>query len=146
MGKPSFLKSNKGAESASTERRKRGRSFDFPSKELSGSMTKGMKRILSSRIFKLERDFSYLLSHASARAYGAIFLSFGLLSLILYFVGIYPNRGMATPIIALSFSVLAIPFLLSDKSLPYILQKYALTDFIFFDFKLFLQLIFEVFR
>lgn len=130
MGKPSFLKSNKGAESA---RRGRG-SIDFPSKELSGSMTKGMKRMLSSRFFRLERAFSYLLSHVSARAYGAIFLSFGLLSLILYFVGIYPDRGMATPIIALSFSVLAIPFLLSDKSLPYILQKYTLTDFIFFDF------------
>ncbi len=134
MGKPSFLKSKKADIPIGEERRSRKRSADFPSKALSGAMTKSMKRTLSSRFFRFERAFSHLLSHVSARAYGAIMLSFGLLSLILYFLGIYPDRGMVTPIIALSFSVLAIPFLLSDKSLPYILQRYSLTDFIIFDF------------
>ena len=134
MGKSSFfdtLKTDSPLESMAQRRRA---SASFPSREISVAMDKRMKRIMDMRIFKLERRISDALSHASSRAYGVILLTFGLLALILYFVGLYPDRSLTNPIVALSCVLLSVLFLSSDRSIPIILQSYAPTDFIFFEF------------
>lgn len=108
--------------------------YKFPSYQFSGSMTKQMKRVLSMRFFKFEKDFAHLISHAPARSYGIIFIAFGLLSLILHYVGFYTQSSGVTPVIAIIFTILSLPFLLTDKSLSVAMQDNAVTDFIFFEF------------
>ncbi len=106
----------------------------FYSLQFTGSASQRFNRIFSSRIFKYAKAFSYLLSHVQAKIYGAMSISFGLLSLFLYFVGISKDLSIVTPIISIAFSVLAIPFLLSEKSLPILLQDFRITDYVFYEF------------
>lgn len=61
-------------------------------------------------------------------------MAFGLLSLVLYLVGISRDLSLATPIISIFFAVLSIPFLLSEKSLPILLQDFRITDYVFYEF------------
>lgn len=130
MAKAAFLKKRK----ASREGGKGKRQYVIPCYRFSGAVNKRMKRMLSTRPFKLERSFANFLSHAPARCYGAILLGFGLLSLILYYLGFYGEGHSSTPIISVALTVLAMPFMLTDKSLPVVFQKNALTDYIFFEF------------
>ena len=106
----------------------------FVSREISGSMTQGMRRFLSARIFAVGRAVSDFFSHVASRAYGAAMLSFGLLALLLHFVGVYPDESVANPIIAAMLSIISVPLLLSEKPLPLLLQDFAVTDYMFFEF------------
>ena len=51
--------------------------------ECTGSASKRLERIFSSRAFKWIKDFSYFLSHIKAKNYGAMSMALGLLSLLL---------------------------------------------------------------
>ena len=105
----------------------------FFSREFSGSVTKQLKRLLSLRVFRFARAASYLLSHISTRVYGTAFLTFGMISALMYFLKLSADATIATPIIGLVLSLLSIPFLLADKPLPIVLQDFVITDYIFFD-------------
>ena len=106
----------------------------FFSRELSGSMTKKFKRLLSKPVFKMGRSIAYFLSHISARVYGSMFFTFGLFSIILFLLGFSHDSGILTPIIGGALCLVSIPFLLFDKTLPMLLQDFVLTDYIFFEF------------
>ena len=120
-------------------RRKYGEGYEyknggFYTLELTGSMTQSFRRFLQKRVFAFARDISYLLSHAPAKVYGAASIGFGLLTLFMYFLGFSANGGISTPIIGILFSMLSIPLLLSEKSLPILLQDFKPTDYIFYEF------------
>ena len=106
----------------------------FFSREISGTMTQGFKRFLNARIFKFGRAVSYLFSHVGSRVYGTAMLSFGLMALLLYFIGLYPDKSYSAPIIGAVFSILSVPFLFSEKPLFVLLQDFPITDYILFEF------------
>ena len=107
---------------------------DFPSHMLSGRITPKTKRLLSSRLFKAARAVTRWFSRISSRAYGSTALSFGLVTLFLYFLGLSNDPSIATPILGAVISIVSIPFLLFDKPLSLLFQDFAITDFIFFEF------------
>lgn len=106
----------------------------FFSRELTGSVTQRLKRMLSSAPFRFARAVSHTIAHISTRVYGTALLSFGILGLIIYFVGLCPDTGIANPIVGVVFSLISIPFLLTDKPLPILLQDFKPTDYLFFEF------------
>lgn len=105
----------------------------FFSRQFSGSVTKQLKRMLSTRPFKMARAVSHLLSHVSTRVYGAAMLTFGLLGVMMYFLGLSADMRALTPVIGIAFALLSIPFLLADKTLPVFLSDFSPTDFIFYE-------------
>ena len=106
----------------------------FYAKEFSVAITKKMKRILTRGFFKFAKNVSYLLAHVSAKSYGLAILTFGLISTLMYFLGLSNDGGIATPIIGVAFALVAIPFLLTDKPIPIMLQDFEPTDYLFFEF------------
>ncbi len=106
----------------------------FFSREISGSMTKRNKGLLSKSIFKIGRYISAFLSHLTARSYGTVLFSFGIISTLMYFLNLSFSDGMLTPIVGIVICVFAMPFLIFDKPLPLVLQKFSLTDYIFYEF------------
>ena len=106
----------------------------FFTREFSGSITKRLKRMQSVWIVKLSRNISYFLSHISTKVYGTALLSFGLMSILLYFLRFSCDDSIVTPIVGIVVSCLSIPFLLADKPLPIVLQDFAPTDYLFFEF------------
>ena len=129
-----FGSSSRAKEPTEIKEKKANGGFKFPSYQFSGAMTKRMKRMLSMRFFKFEREFSYYLAHIPARSYGALFISFGLLSLVLYYIGFYGRSSISALVISIIFTIFSLPFLLTDRSLPVWLQDNPITDFIFFEF------------
>ena len=87
---------------------------------------------------KFFERFTKVVSYTPARTYGAFLCVLGALSLAIHFVldyiGIYDDIPLPTLIIGVAFSLLSIPFILSDKPLSVALQDNAVTDFIFFEF------------
>ena len=78
------------------------------------------------------------LAFTPAKIYGAFAITFGLLSLILYFLRDYFSVG-AQPstsalIIGAVFSIIAVPLLLFDKPIALLAESFVATDFIFFEF------------
>lgn len=116
---------------SSDESKKKGQFF---TREISGSITTRLKKILSSRLFRFVRAISSLISHIPARIYGTALLCFGLLGAAIYFVGISGDKSIANPIVSIILSCIAIPFLFSEKPLPIFLQDFAPTDYLFFEF------------
>ena len=106
----------------------------FFAKEFSVAITKKMKRILTRGFFKFAKNVSYFLAHVSAKSYGLAILTFGLISTLMYFLGLSRDGGIATPIIGVAFALIAIPFLLTDKPIPIMLQDFEPTDYLFFEF------------
>lgn len=122
---------NRDENAPKKEKRENGEIF---SKEFSGTMTKKLQRLLSRRFFRFTKAVAYLLSHISTKIYGASCLSFGLFGIISYFARIGADNSIVTPIIGAMFCLFSIPLFIADKSLPMLLQDFALTDFIFYDF------------
>ena len=106
----------------------------FFAKEFSVAITKNMKRVLTRGFFKFAKNVSYFLAHVSAKSYGLAILTFGLISTLMYFLGLSDDGGIATPIIGVVFALIAIPFLLTDKPIPIMLQDFEPTDYLFFEF------------
>ena len=106
----------------------------FPTRQFSGNMTESKMRFLNSRPVKLFKSATRLISHVSTRAYGLYPFSFGAVSLLLYFLNISADMSVLTPVLGALVTLLSIPFLLSDKTLPHFLQGFAVTDYVFFEF------------
>ena len=106
----------------------------FVAREISGSVTQNLKRMQSSALFRFTKAVSDLISHLSARIYGTAMLCFGLVSALMYFIGISADQRVLTPVIGILIAGLAIPFLLVDKTLPVFLQDFKPTDYLFFEF------------
>ena len=106
----------------------------FFTREISGSVTKRLKRIRSSRIFKLARAIYNLVSHISTRIYGVALLCFGIVSTLMYFLNLSYDNSMTTPIVGLLLAGLSIPLLLVDKPIPIFMQEFKPTNYLFFEF------------
>jgi hypothetical protein len=105
----------------------------FFSRQFSGSITKKLKRVLSTRPFRFIDSVSYLISHASTVAYGSSLLTFGAVSTLMYFLGLSADGQLTTPIIGVILSIIAISLLFSDKPLPLYLSDFAVTDYLFYE-------------
>jgi hypothetical protein len=97
-------------------------------------MTENKERFLSLRIIKFFKAAIQLLSHAPSRSYGATALSFGIVTLLLYLTGLSADPSLATVVIGGVFVLLSLPFLPSERPIPLVLQDFAVTDYVFFDF------------
>ena len=82
--------------------------------------------------------FTRLMSYTHSRTYGAFFCVFGVLSLVIHFikdyVGVYNVIPLDVVMMGVAFSLLSIPFFISDKPLSVALQSNPVTDYIFFEF------------
>ena len=134
MAKQSVFKIVKGYAEALPGFSSTPKTKDFPSHTISGKITQRTKRLLSSRPFKLMRSIIRWFSRISSRAYGSAALSFGIVTLIMYFMSLSKDSSAVTPIIGTALSILSIPFLLFDKPLSLLFQDFSLTDYVFFEF------------
>ncbi len=106
----------------------------FFTREISGSVTQRLKRIHSKRFFRFTRAISDLIAHISTRIYGTAMLCFGLVCTLMYFLGLSCDTGIISPVLGILIAGLSIPFLLTDKPLPIVLQDFGPTDFLFFEY------------
>lgn len=104
----------------------------------SGTVKQKTKHSLSHRISDLAERISRLFSYTSTKAYGALSLTFGILTLIFHFsgeyFGAYKGAGNAALIIGIVFSLLSIPLLLIDRPIGIVFQDLAIIEFILFEF------------
>ena len=102
----------------------------FTDLSYSGAVNQRMKRSLSFRLLSFAGRVSNLFSYTSTKSYGALSLTFGVLTLILHFsgefFGAYKEAGAAALVIGIVFSMLSIPLLLIDKPLSIFLQDFAI--------------------
>lgn len=110
----------------------------FTQKRISGRITGNMHRRRDSGAHRLWSEIVHRISYISSKAYGAMSLSFGLVTIILSFLEDYGSAtGEAATlsfIIGVGFALLAIPLLLFDEPLSLLLQNARISDFILFDF------------
>ena len=75
---------------------------------------------------------------ASTRAYGMLFLSFGILTLLLHFADYYFRNLPSSPSFALVvgaiFAAISVPLLFTDVPFVDIFQKWSVTNFLIFDY------------
>lgn len=110
----------------------------FFSKELSGVTSKRARAFFNGRISRFFTELSKVISQASTRFFGYIFLTFGLISLAVtlgeYYLGFSSEISMVTVVIGGAFTLLSVPFLIKDRPTNVMLQNFPLTDFILFEF------------
>lgn len=121
-----------------------GRSADSASRRsfvalrLSGSTAKGKRGGFLNVILRIAERLSSTISYTYSKVYGASLLTFGVLSIIIHFVKEYFSIPIDRPGISLAIgiatSLLAIPALLSDKTMVEALQSNPVTDYIIFEF------------
>ena len=131
MNKISLLDALFGKDEQGTEV---GYNDSFFAREFSISITKKLKRLLSRGFFRFAKNISHFLAHLSSKAYGFAILSFGLISTLMYFLGLACDKSILTPILGGAFAILSIPFLVNDKPIPIMLQDAPPTDYLFFEF------------
>ena len=106
------------------------------------TVTGSANRVSITRLGKYVSRFfdslTKIISYTRSRTYGAFLCVFGILSLVIHFVkdyvGIYSIIPLEEVILGVAFSLLSIPFFISDKPLSAALQSNPITDFIFFEF------------
>ena len=105
----------------------------FFSRQFSGSVTKQLKRIRSTRPVRLISAISHLFSHVSTKVYGTLFLAFGVAGIMIYLLRLSVDGSITTPIVGAIFAVLSIPFLFVDKTLPAFISDFKITDYLFYE-------------
>ena len=110
----------------------------FKSREVGGRYVKRGRTVASFRPIKLLDSLVEIASYASTRAYGWFAMTFGLLSLFLHLAEYYfsssPSDELSQLVIGAVFALLSIPLLLADIPMCTALQRFAVTDYIFFEF------------
>ena len=110
----------------------------FFSRSLTGNITPAMLYFSRRGISKLLSALSERITYVSAKSYGAMSLSFGIITIILSFLADYGSAtGEMTTIsfiIGVVLALLSIPLLLTDKPFVFILQDFKPTDKILFEF------------
>lgn len=115
-----------------------GRGKKFICRTLTGNTSPAMLHFSRRGIAKLLSVLSEKITYISAKSYGAMSLSFGLITIILSFLADYDSATRYDTtisfIIGVVFALLSIPLLLTDKPFVFILQDFKLTDKILFEF------------
>ena len=110
----------------------------FFARSISGNITQKTRRFLNTGPVKMAKSIADRFAYSSAQTYGAMFLTFGLLSIIFHFIKEYTpmfgDSSMWSLLIGLIFSIVSIPLLLVDEPVAVMLEKIHLTDIIFFEF------------
>ncbi len=134
MAKGSFTDLLRGYESESGD--SKGKKFAV--RYITGTASRATQSRTSRRISEAGAKIAEVLNYTSTRAYGLFLLGFGLLTLLIQFakdyLNIYDHIPASSLIIGVVFSVLAVPFLVFDMPLSIAMQKFSLTEFIFFEF------------
>ena len=110
----------------------------FRDHAFSGSITARKKKLLSYAIVRFFSRITKMISYTSTRGFGALFLSYGLLTLIYEISKVYFNGFVTDAVLPLALGalaiMLAIPLLIIDKPFSIALADFAPTDYIFFEF------------
>ena len=98
----------------------------FRVKTVTGSANTVSLTRFGKRVAQFFSKLTKVVSYTPSRTYGALFCIFGALSLMLHFikdyVGVYDNVPVHVLIISSIFTLLSIPFMVSDKPLSIALQ------------------------
>ena len=110
----------------------------FISREISGSVAKNARRGAMNGLLKLGDAVADAVSNTSTKTFGATFLTFGLITLISYFIREYislesESQGVAL-VSGIVCSILAIPCLLLDRPISRALQDNPVSDCIIYEF------------
>jgi hypothetical protein len=110
----------------------------FNTYEISGGKNPRIKRFMKGSLARGFAKLSKRISYTSLKSYGAFFLSFGLVTLLLnltkYYVLDNPVIEPFSLTVGAVFSFVSIPFLFIDKPLCTAVQELFVTDYILFEF------------
>ena len=106
---------------------------EFFSRQLSGSITKQLKKIRSSRPMKFISALSNLCTHVSTRVYGSLLFTFGFIGILLYLIRLAHDMSIVTPILGALLSLISIPLLIHNKTLHEVLSDNEFTDHLFYE-------------
>ncbi len=110
----------------------------FTSRDVGSRVTERARSVASFRPIKLLGSVVQSASYASTRAYGWFLMTFGLVSLFLHLVEYYfssaPTDELSQLVIGAVFAILSIPLMLVDIPICEALQRFPVTDYIFFEF------------
>ena len=110
----------------------------FYCRTVTGSANRVTLTRFGKYITKFFEKFGRVISYTPSNSYGAFFLSFGALSLVLQLVlgylGVFESPPLYILISTVLTALFAVPFLLTDKPLALALQDFSLTDYVFFEF------------
>lgn len=110
----------------------------FVESAISGGVTQRKKKVLSSGIVRLFARISKIISYTGTRGYGALFLSYGLLTATSEFAKKYFSVPGSDILFATILGFVSIFFatllLWIDKPFCTALQDFAPTDYLFFEF------------
>lgn len=138
MAKSTFLDFLNGYEESEYTSEKRKTEKNFFVRKYSGSLSRHAKKFSNNIFYRFFSLVSRRVTFTSSRTFGAASLTFGLLTLVFHFTTelfeIHEMNAVTALIIGALFSVLAIPFLISDKPLSVLVTEIPVTNYIFFDF------------
>lgn len=110
----------------------------FFNRSFSGSIAQSGRKKLFFILVGAGDKFSHMLAFTSTKAYGAAFLSYGLVSFLLYFladyVGLVGAKLISSLIIGIVSSLVSIPLLLLDKPMVHLLRENKFFNFVLFEF------------
>ncbi len=110
----------------------------FTVRYITGNASRATQSRTARRVSEAGAKIAETLNYTSTRAYGLFLLGFGLLTLLIHFakdyLNVYDQIPMSALVIGIAFSALAVPFLAFDMPLAIAMQKFPLTEFIFFEF------------
>lgn len=110
----------------------------FDAREISGISSKSARIFLSGRVAKFINGAARSVSYTTTRTFGCMFMSFGLLSLLLHLLEYYfteePTVALSSLVISAVFALVAIPLVVFEYPMCHALQEFPLTDYIFFEF------------
>ena len=109
----------------------------FKTKLIGGMNSTFAKRVLKNRVSLFLSRLSRSLASAPIKTFGAMFLSFGLVTLLTNFANYYfkdlPSSPQSALIIGAVFTILALPLLFTETPLVEFLKKWKFTDILLFD-------------
>jgi len=110
----------------------------FDPTEIKGLSPKAARAVSSGKLSAFLRAVSRLLAFTSARAYGLIFLTFGVLTLFLHLGEYYfmddPTVAVSSLLIGAASVIISLFLIVSDKPICIALQSVKVVDFVVFDF------------